>query len=280
VVQALVSEAARSLEGRPRSYAELWSAAQAFLGGVVSGVLAVGSLPVVERFLGKSSRGKLRALTDFDHPILRELRERAPGTFAHTMTVLNMVEPAVEAVAGERLLSRAGTLYHDLGKTVNPYAFEENSIAGQTPAALSPSERARAMVAHVEEGLSLARKRRLPQDVTAFIAEHHGTLAIELPTGAEPAENAEAIGLRYPGPKPRSVETAILMIANAVEVETRSIPSSERATYEALVDRVILRGLADFQFDECQISQWELKLIKECLVDYLVDRATRRVNPQ
>jgi putative nucleotidyltransferase with HDIG domain len=272
VVQALVFEAARSLEGRPRSYAELWSAAQAFVGGLLSGVLAVISLPVVERFLGKSSRGKLRALTDFDHPLLRELRERAPGTFAHTMTVLNMVEPAVEAVGGERLLSRAGTLFHDVGKTVTPYAFEENAaLPGASPLP-EGEERTRAKLAHVEEGLAIARRRQLPQDVCAFIAEHHGTLPVE-----RDATSAEAP--RYPGPKPQSVETAILMIADAVEREARAVPAGDQAAYDQLVDGVILRGLADFQFDECQISQWELKRVKEELVHYLVERALRRGQP-
>jgi putative nucleotidyltransferase with HDIG domain len=266
IVQALVFEASRALEGRPRTYAELWSAGQAFLGGLVCGGLSVVVLPIVERILGKSSRGKLRVLTDFDHPLLRELRERAPGTFAHTMTVLNMVEPAVEAVGGERLLARAGTLFHDLGKIEHPSLFPENAPPGAAPATLPHEERTQALLAHVADGVALARRHGLPRDVAAFIAEHHGTTIVADESDDEP---------RYPGPKPQSLETAILMIANGVEEAARGVDADRRA-YERMVDGVILRALADFQFEECGVSQAELRRIKEAFVIYLEERAARR----
>ncbi len=279
LVQALVFEATRALEGRPRTYAELWSAGQAFVSGLLAGGLAIVSLPFVERLLGKSSRGKLRVLTDFDHPLVRELRERAPGTFAHTVTLTTMVELSVEAVGGERLLARAGTLFHDIGKMLSPLYFVENQTAGGSAIArLTPAERARGTIVHVADGLALAKRHRLPPDVAAFIAEHHGTTEL-----TELAREARAAGatvdperFRYPGPKPQSVETAILMIANAVEEGTRALVDPDEASLRALVERVVLDGLSAFQFDQCGIHQGELRVVTESLVAYLVGRVQLR----
>jgi cyclic-di-AMP phosphodiesterase PgpH len=286
LVQALVFEATRSLEGRPRTYDELWSAGQAFLSGLLAGGFALTLLPFVERLLGKSSRGKLRVLSDFDHPLLRELRERAPGTFAHTVTLTNMVELAVEAVGGERLLARVGTLFHDIGKVMNPACFAENLTPGGSGLArLALEERARIVLGHVADGVALAKRHHLPADVIAFIAEHHGTLEIEeiaAQSGGEPSLGGSAADkhpdpalFRYRGPKPQSVETAILMIANSVEQAARALPDSDADGLRALVDRIVLRGLSEFQFDQCGITQGQLRRVKEAMASYLVDKLNR-----
>jgi cyclic-di-AMP phosphodiesterase PgpH len=278
LVQALVFEATRSLEGRPRTYDELWSAGQAFLSGLLAGGFALVLLPFVEWLLGKSSRGKLRVLSDFDHPLLRELRERTPGTFAHTVTLTNMVELAVEAVGGERLLARVGTLFHDIGKVMNPACFAENLTPGGSGLArLALEERAKIVLGHVADGVALAKRHHLPADVIAFIAEHHGTLEIEelsaqvRNAGKEPDPSL----FRYRGPKPQSIETAILMIANSVEQAARALPDADADVLRALVDRIVLRGLSEFQFDQCGITQGQLRQVKDAMASYLVDKLNR-----
>jgi hypothetical protein len=218
-------------------------------------------------------------LTDFDHPLVRDLRERAPGTFAHTVTLMSMVEAAVEAVGGEKLLARVGTLFHDVGKIVGPLQFAENRIpGGPVLPALSPENRALAVVAHVADGLVLAKKHHLPRDVTAFIAEHHGTTELmELLAEARAAGVEPDLDLyRYPGPKPQSEETAILMIADAVETAARGLHQPEEEVLDDLVDAVIFKALAGFQFDECRINQGDLKRIKEALVSCLVRKLRRQ----
>jgi cyclic-di-AMP phosphodiesterase PgpH len=247
-----------------------------------SGLLAVLMLPFAEWLLGRSSRGRLRQLTDFDHPLLRELRERAPGTFAHTMTLVNMVEPATEATGGDRFLARAGTLYHDIGKVVRPELYKENETNGPSPHdGLSPEQSARAIVSHVAEGLKIARKHRLPPDVTAFIAEHHGTTRIDAVYNKAVAKGGpvDPAPYCYPGPKPRSLETAILMIADSVDAASKSLESPTEESISALVDRVLFRKLIEFQFDECGVNQAELRRVKGAFVAYLCGSLLRRRPP-
>jgi putative nucleotidyltransferase with HDIG domain len=280
VVQAVVFEACRVLEGRPQTYAELWSAGEAFGGGLLSGATALVFLPFVEWLLGRSSRGKLKVLTDFDHPLVRELRERAPGTFAHTVNLINMVELAVDAVGGDRLLARAGTLFHDVGKMENPQYFIENQ--GQGPNLhddLSPRDSARAILSHVPNGLKIARRHRLPPDVVAFIPEHHGTTGLEffLHKAREQGGQIAVEEFQYLGPKPQSVETAILMIADSVEAASRTLKEPTVEALEDLVDRIVFKKLSEFQFDECGLTQGDLRRIKGAFVSYLKGALHRRV---
>jgi hypothetical protein len=280
VVQAVVFEACRVLEGRPQTYAELWSAGEAFGGGLVAGATALVFLPFVEWLLGRSSRGKLKVLTDFDHPLVRELRERAPGTFAHTVNLINMVELAVDAIGGDRLLARAGTLFHDVGKMEKPQYFIENQGHGPNlHDDLSPRDSARAILAHVPDGLKIARRHRLPPDVVAFILEHHGTTEVEffLHKAREAGGQIAVEEFQYPGPKPQSLETAILMIADAVEAASRTLVEPTVEALEDLVDRIVFKKLSEFQFDECGLTQGDLKRIKAAFVSYLTGALHRRV---
>jgi putative nucleotidyltransferase with HDIG domain len=280
VAQAVAFEATRVLEGRPQDWQELWSAGAAFGGGLASGVVALVALPFVEWLLGKSSRGKLKVLTDFDHPLVRELRERAPGTFAHTVTLINMVELATDAVGGDRLLARAGTLFHDVGKMAAPAYFIENQ--GQGPNIhddLPPEESARAILAHVPDGQRIAKKHFLPPDVSAFIPEHHGTTGLEYfiararEAGAEPDPSR----FHYSGPKPQSIETAILMIADSVEAASKTLSDPTEEALWGLVDRIVFKKWSEVQFDECGLTQADLRKIKAAFVAYLKGALHRRV---
>jgi len=279
VVQVVVFEACRVIEGRPQVTEELWMAAEAFGGGLLSGVGALSVIPFVEWLMGRSSRGKLKLLTDFDHPLVRELRERAPGTFAHTVNLINMVEMAADTVKGDRLLARAGTLFHDVGKMVDPQSFIENQ--GQGPNihdGLTPQQSARAIMDHVPQGLIIAKKHRLPPDVTAFIPEHHGTTGLEyFLARAQAAGVVDPAEFTYPGPKPRSIETAILMIADSVEAASRTLSNPTEDALGKLVDRIVLRKFSEQQFDECDITQGDLLRIKGAFVAYLKGALHRRV---
>jgi hypothetical protein len=207
------------------------------------------------------------------------LREKAPGTFAHTVTLLNLVEPAVEAVGGDRLLARAGTLYHDLGKIAQPFYFNENQGIGTSiHEHLSPEESAQAIIAHVENGLKIARKHHLRPDVIAFIAEHHGTTSVDayFRRAREAGQEPDLSLFQYPGPKPQSIETAILMIADAVEVAAKKIEEPNEAAINQMVDKVIFLKLSEFQFDECGITQAQLKQVKIAISNYLKGTIYRR----
>jgi putative nucleotidyltransferase with HDIG domain len=280
VVQSVVFEASRMAEGRPQTYEELWSAGVAFSSGLLSGTVALLSLPFVEWLLGKSSRGKLKVLTDFDHPLVRELRERAPGTFAHTVTLINMVELAADAVGGDRLLSRAGTLFHDIGKMESSGHFIENQ--GQGPNIhdeLPPAKSAEVIRGHVTEGIRIAKRHHLPLDVAAFIPEHHGTTRIDffLNKAEKAGEQPDPELFRYPGPKPQSIETAILMLADSVEAASKTLAEPTEAALDQLVDRIVLKKVAEEQFDECDLTQADLKRIKAAFVAYLKGALHRRV---
>ncbi len=272
LAQAIVFEACRALEGRPRTYEELWAAGQAFGGGLFSGLTAVLTLPFVERLIGRSSRGKLKELTDYNHPLVRQLREQAPGTFAHTVNLINMVELATEAVEGDRLLAHAGTLFHDIGKIKSPLYFRENQRQGNDPhVGLSPAESAQKILVHVEHGLEIAREHDFPPDVSAFIAEHHGTTGMDhyLSLSRESGENVDLTCFRFTGPKPQTIETAILMLADSLDAASRTLGALNEEAISGLVDTIIFKKLSEFQFDECGINQGDLKRIKEAFVIYL-----------
>jgi len=280
IVQAVAFEACRAMEGRPRTADELWFAGEVFVGGAVSGLVALPVLPFVEKFLGRSSRGKLKVITDFDHPLVRQLREKAAGTFAHTVNLINMVELAVEAVGGDRLLARAGTLFHDIGKMSHPRNFIENQGVGpNVHDGLAPAESAAAIRAHVVDGIAIACKHRLPHDVMAFIPEHHGTTGIDffIHRAREAGEEVDPEVFHYPGPKPRSVETAILMIADSIEAAARTLDDPTEETLAELVDRIVFKKFSQFQFEECGITQGQLTAVKEAFVGYLKGMLHRRV---
>ncbi|MDR5709581.1 MAG: HDIG domain-containing protein, partial [Armatimonadota bacterium] len=199
------------------------------LNGLLSGILAVGALPYLEELFGLVTPIKLLELSDPSHPLLRRLQLEAPGTYHHTVLVANLAEAAAEAVGADALLVRVGTYYHDVGKLRRPAFFAENQLGRTNPHdRLSPSLSALAVAAHVRDGLELARQYRLPKPVMAFIQEHHGTSLIRYfyHRAVERGEGSvDEQTYRYEGPKPQSRETAIVMLADAVEAAIRTLPN-------------------------------------------------------
>jgi putative nucleotidyltransferase with HDIG domain len=251
------------------------------LNGVLSGVLAVGALPYLEDLFGLVTPIKLLELSDPSHPLLRRLQLEAPGTYHHTVMVANLAEAAAEAIGANALLVRVGTYYHDIGKLRRPAFFVENQLGARNPHdRLPPSLSALAIASHVREGLVLARQYRLPKAVADFIPEHHGTSLIRyfyhraVERGGGPVEEET---YRYEGPKPRSQETAIVMLADTVEAAVRALPNPTPNRIEEVVRRMIRERLEDGQLDECDLTFRDLERIAETFTRILVSMFHPRI---
>jgi putative nucleotidyltransferase with HDIG domain len=270
---AAASLASDLLAGTPLREAAL-NAGVGVTGGVLCGVLATGALPYLEDLFGLVTPIKLLELSNPSHPLLRRLQLEAPGTYHHTLMVANLAEAAAEAVGADPLLARVGTYYHDVGKLRRPGFFVENQVGGHNPHdRMAPSLSALAVAAHVRDGLELARQYKLPQVVADFIPQHHGTTlmayfyhrAVEQQQGPVDPE-----AFRYEGPKPRSREAAIVMLADGVEAAARSIQNPTPERIREVVRRIVHERLEDGQLDECDLTFRDLERISQVFTRLLV----------
>jgi cyclic-di-AMP phosphodiesterase PgpH len=246
----------------------------AFAGGFVSGPIALLMLPFLERVWNTASTFELFKYTDPDRPIMKDLLAKAPGTYQHTMTAAQLAQVASEAIGADTLLVRIGAYYHDIGKTADPKHFVENQFGSPNPhEALPPEKSARIITSHVENGLRLGREAGLPEVILDFIPQHHGTQLLEYfyDKARRSSENGQVPeqDFRYSGPKPQRVETAILMITDAVEATSRSLHEPTREKIEAMVRQIIQTRIADGQFEECDLSTRDIAKIRETLVETL-----------
>jgi putative nucleotidyltransferase with HDIG domain len=213
-----------------------------------------------------------------DFPLLQEFLRKAPGTYQHSLHVANLAEQAAEKIGADALLTRVGAIYHDIGKTAaDPSFFIENQVPGSidTHGDLSPEEAAAAIRRHVKDGVALARKHRLPRRIDDFILEHHGTMltqyqyteAVERAGGD--ADKVDASQFRYPGPRPRSRETALLMLADAAEARSRAENPEGEEKLREIVRSVIERSERLGQLDNTQLTLHDLNLITESFVTTL-----------
>ena len=237
-------------------------------GGVAAGFFILAVLPVFESIFGYTTDIKLLELANLNQPALRELILRAPGSYHHSMMVGSLCEAAAEAIGANALLARVGSYYHDIGKANNPQYFAENQKAGQNPHdKLKPNMSALIIKAHVKDGLDMARRHRLPQQIQDFIAEHHGdSLIAYFYHKAKEAEDpnipeVKEEDYRYPGPRPQSRETAICLLADGVEAASRAMPNPTPARLRGLVKKMIHRAFSDGQLDECDLTLQDLNKI-------------------
>jgi cyclic-di-AMP phosphodiesterase PgpH len=253
----------------------LWAVA----GGILVLLAAQIILPLVERVFKITTSMTLLELCDANRPLLRRLQQEASGTFNHSLTVGILAEAAADAIGVSGLLCRAGAYYHDVGKLSKPQYFIENQAGGPNKHdKLSPAMSLLIIVGHVKDGVELAREYGLPSILHQFIAQHHGTTLVEYffhaarrrqeEGGADDTEIREA-EFRYPGPKPQSKETAILMIADGVESIIRSIPDKSPGKIESAVHNLIIKRLMDNQFSDCDLTLKELSLIETALTKAL-----------
>jgi hypothetical protein len=245
---------------------------------LLCGPLMTGLLPFAEKLFGVQTDLSLLELSDMSHPLLRQLAQRAPGTYNHSISVAALAESAADSIGAHGLLVRVGACFHDIGKMFKPNYFVENQAPGSNRHdTLQPAMSTLVIIAHVKDGSDLARQHRLPKPVIDFIEQHHGTTLVEYfyrlaakkseqdPHGEEISEST----FRYPGPKPQTREAAVLMIADAVESASRALVEPTASRLQNLVDQIAMKKLLDGQFDECGLTLQELDTIKRSLIKSL-----------
>lgn len=264
---------------------EVFLVQYSFLGivnGIVSAVGTIGLLPYLETLFGITSSIRLLELSNPNHPLLRKLLMEAPGTYHHSILVGNLAEAAAEAIGADQLLVRVGAQYHDIGKTKRPYFFVENQFGGENPHdKLSPTLSTLIIISHVRDGLELAKEYHLPDVIVNFIREHHGTdlvkyfyqKAVENAKG----ESVDEKDFRYPGPRPQSKETALVMLADAVEAAVRSLGRPTPGRIEGFVRRIIRDRLEAGELDESDLTLRDLDKIAEAFVRVLTGIFHKRV---
>jgi len=255
------------------------------LWGVATGVGAVAlfwlGLTLLERPFRLATPMTLLELAALEHPLLRQLRDRAPGTYFHSQQVGQLAEEAALAIGADSLLARVAGYYHDIGKLSKPEFFIENQNGVETlHAGINPTLSARIIAAHVREGVELARQHRLPTAVCDIIAQHHGTSLITyfyhqaVGGGHDPVLEQH---FRYEGPKPQTREAAIVMLADTVEAASRVLGDVTPARLANFVHEMIEMRRQDGQLDECNLTFRDLSLIEEAFVRVLVAARHRRI---
>jgi cyclic-di-AMP phosphodiesterase PgpH len=252
-------------------------------GGLLSGIFAAGLLPLAEHIGGYVTSMKLLELASLDRPLLRELSLQAPGTWNHSIIMGQLGEMAAEAIGANSVLTRVGAYYHDIGKARKPLYFVENQAGGENRHdRLTPSMSALIIRSHVKDGIEMARSAKLPEPLIDFICQHHGTALIEFfydkavkegPEGEVIDENL----FRYPGPKPQTKESGIMMLADQVEAISRTMNDPTPSKIQGMVQKVINRVFASGQLDESELTLKDLHIIAKSFSRVLTGIVHRRV---
>jgi putative nucleotidyltransferase with HDIG domain len=239
------------------------------LNGFLSGWVAVGALPMFEQFSGITTHFRLLDLSHMNEPLLRRLTLEAPGTYQHSMMVANLAEQAARAIGADALLCRVGAYYHDIGKMKRPRFFIENQMGLENPHdKLAPSLSTRIIHSHVKDGIEMARAAKLPDVLIDFIAQHHGTSLVGYFYHQACARSAEPVfeeDFRYPGPKPQTRETAVLMLCDGLEAAARTLSAPTPEKLSELVNKMVKHNLDDGQLDESGLSLRDIKIVKDTL---------------
>lgn len=235
-----------------------------------------------ERVFGFISEVSMIELSNTNRPLLQELSEVAPGTFQHSMQVSTLVVSAAHRIGANATLVRTGALYHDIGKMVNPIFFTENQVEGIDPhAGLTEKESARIIIGHVTEGVKIARKYNLPQQIIDFIQTHHGKGKAKYfynsYVNSHPDEEVDEEDFTYPGPNPFTRETALLMMADTIEAASRSLKDNSKEAISGLVNRLVDSQVADGLFKNAPITFKDIELAKEVFSEKLVSMRHMRV---
>jgi cyclic-di-AMP phosphodiesterase PgpH len=249
---------------------------------LISPVLTYGLLIFFERIFRITTDLTLLELSNFDRPLLRELARKAPGTFNHSMTMGTIAEAAAEKIGANSLLARVGAYYHDIGKTITPQNFVENQLNNQNiHENLKPEESVQLISSHVREGINLAVDENLPVEIIDFIPMHHGTTAMsyfyERAKKLYGEDHVNINDYRYPGPKPNSKETAIIMLADGCESAVRSIDDPNPQKVENVIDNIFKARIEDKQLDNAPITFDDISKMKESFLNILIGQHHRRI---
>jgi putative nucleotidyltransferase with HDIG domain len=248
--------------------------------GLSVGFVVLGILPFIERAFRITTGMTLLELADASHPLLRRLSVEAPGTYNHSLQVATLSEACADAIGANSLLCRVGAYYHDIGKINKADYFIENQTDGvNRHLNLSPSVSLLIIIGHVKDGVEMAREANLPPSIIQFIQQHHGTTLVEYfyhqacqihdeKPADEPAVSESQY--RYPGPKPRTRETGIVMLADVAESATRALSEPSASRVEALVHELAMRRVLDGQFDECDLTMRDIQIVEKTLVKTLL----------
>jgi hypothetical protein len=254
----------------------------ALANAIISPVLTYGLLIFFERVFKVTTDLTLMEVSNYNHPLMRMLAEQAPGTYHHSMTMANLAEAAAAAVDANAVLARAGAYFHDVGKIVKPTYFVENQKTSRSRHdKLAPRMSSLIIAAHVKNGIALAREHNVPEEVIDFIPMHHGTTRIEYfySKALKLAENSsdetkideiKDQDYRYPGPKPQTKETGILMLADAIEATARTLEDPSPQKLEVALDELIKKRFEEGELDECPLTLKDLTKIKEAFLGVLI----------
>jgi cyclic-di-AMP phosphodiesterase PgpH len=242
----------------------------ALINGGLSASLTLGGFFLIGNLFDITTTLQLLELARPTHPLLNELLRQSPGTYHHTLMVANLAEQAAEQIGANSLLTRVGAFYHDIGKTARPYMFVENQVEGaNVHDQLNARTSAEIIMSHVTDGLELAKRHRLPSRVRAFIPEHHGTMRVsflyqkavdESPLGAAGVDER---AFRYPGPKPQSKETALVMLADGCEAMVRATRPASPEELNEIVRKIIADRITWGQLDECPLTLGDLDATRQ-----------------
>ena len=256
-------------------FKDLWNMwLYGLINGLLSPILAYGLMIIIETIFRFTTNSTLLELSDLNKPLLRQLAIRAPGTYHHSIMVGNLSEAATEVIGGNALLARVASYYHDIGKMEKAEYFVENQKGGKNPhEKLTPSMSCLILINHVKRGLDLAHDYNLPKEIRDFIPEHHGTNIIRFfyEKAKESSDGVEIneTDFRYPGPKPQTKETGIVMLADSVEAGSRSLKDPSVSRIRGMVNSFVHERLLDSELDECPLTTRDLNLIKKSFVNTL-----------
>jgi cyclic-di-AMP phosphodiesterase PgpH len=251
--------------------------------GVLSAAITLIGFFIMGSLFGVTTSLQLQDLSRLDHPLLQELLRKAPGTYHHSIMVANLAEQAAEKVRANSTLIRVGAFYHDIGKMKRPPFFTENQEGISPHDALDPYSSARIITSHVTDGLEMARKYRLPDRIREFIAEHHGDRVVKsfyMKAVKEAGENGDSVDIekfRYVGPRPRSRETGIVMLADATEATSSALRPNSEKEIEKLVTTIVSEHLTEGQLDNSGLTLGDVKMIQDSFVKTLKGRFHVRV---
>ena len=245
--------------------------------GIINSILVLGIFPIYENLFGITTKFHLLELSDLNAPIFKRMLIKAPGTYNHSLMVSTMAETACKDIGANYMLARVGAYYHDIGKIDDAGIYIENKVTDAIAKNLSPVEYSKKIIAHVEKGVELARKNRLPEQIINFIREHHGktTMTYFYHQALEEADTHAGSGainkadFQYPGPKPHSRETAVVMLADAVEAASRSLQEPTLVKLESLVKKIIYNKLNEDELHFSDLTMSDLNKIQKAFMRVL-----------
>ncbi|HOE55582.1 MAG TPA: HDIG domain-containing protein [Candidatus Cloacimonas acidaminovorans] len=245
----------------------------------ITGILLI--VPYYEKKWNRATKQTLLELLDFNHPLLKRLATEAVGTYHHSLVVGNLAEHAAEAIGANPLLARVGSYYHDIGKIINPEIFTENNEdSSEIHSQIEPNESAQLIRNHVTEGITLAKKYKIPQPVIDIIMQHHGDMIIRYfyEKANKEGKELDTNAYRYPGPRPQTKEAALVMLADIVESTTKAKEIESETDIAKIIDETITYLLKEKQFDEAPISMKDLKIVKQSFIPVLESIYRKRLD--